>query len=450
MKRGDIKTTVAPSISSPSVSFADVAHQTLIFDPEEESSKLILTLLDTRWVQRLRQVRQTGNTQLVYMFAEHSRFGHSLGVAYLANQLMKHLSRFTPDLVAPYRNAVAAAALLHDIGHVAPGSHLAEHLWSQDSKPAHEKASVRIILEDPQIRSILENFDKNLPQIVSQILLEDPSLPQWTKSVISGAGWNADRGNWMIVDSAMTSVSYGRYNVAALIDAFRLTAEGELVILESRLDALTHFYVARDSMYRQVYQHRVLQGVDMLTEKLVIRLRDLIGETTNPSQTLSSLNIFHDDTLLQSLTSKNYVEELSLDSLFKMTESWWRYHVERWCESSDKILQDLALRLRDRILLKTVRLPTNDDSLIKVAEELANSFNLPSKYYVFTIAQGDKHRGKKELQPRILLDTGELLPVTEVEPLIKNLIEKSSFSRRWLVIPKEVKEKLKENLGRSR
>jgi HD superfamily phosphohydrolase len=68
---------------SKTVNFADVAHGTLIFDKANSWDALILKLVDTAWVQRLRRISQTGNTKLVYMFAEHSRFGHSLGVAYL-------------------------------------------------------------------------------------------------------------------------------------------------------------------------------------------------------------------------------------------------------------------------------------------------------------------------------------------------------------------------------
>ncbi|OVE79906.1 hypothetical protein BVY02_01930, partial [bacterium J17] len=97
---------------STTVSFADVAHQTLIFNSNDPASKLVLELLDTRWMQRLRDVRQTGNTQLLYMYTEHSRFGHGLGVAYLAIKLMNHLATTSPEEIEPYKLAVAGAALL--------------------------------------------------------------------------------------------------------------------------------------------------------------------------------------------------------------------------------------------------------------------------------------------------------------------------------------------------
>lgn len=103
------------------ISFADVVYQSITFSSEDPAQALVLELLDTPWVQRLREVSQTANTKLVYMFAEHSRFGHSLGVAYAACDLMQKLAREYPSKVELYSEAVAAAALLHDIGHLAPG-----------------------------------------------------------------------------------------------------------------------------------------------------------------------------------------------------------------------------------------------------------------------------------------------------------------------------------------
>ena len=99
---------------SKTVNFADVAHGTLIFDKGNSWDAIILKLIDTAWVQRLRRISQTGNTRLVYMFAEHTRFGHSLGVAYLASLLLKHLEGDNPEIVAEYGPAVAAAAVLHE------------------------------------------------------------------------------------------------------------------------------------------------------------------------------------------------------------------------------------------------------------------------------------------------------------------------------------------------
>lgn len=450
MNKEKPETGALKSYQPSTINFADVAHQTLIFDKTIPSEELILKLLDTRWMQRLRYVLQTGNTKLVYMFAEHSRFGHSLGVAHLANLLMKHLKKFSPEQVEPFEQAVLAAALLHDVGHIAPGSHLAERIWGQVKKAKHEFVGTRIIRQDTEIRGILESFDARLPELVCGILEDSPHLPDWTKEIISGSGWNADRGNWSIVDSTMCAVSYGRYNVLALIDAYRLTESGQLVLQESRLDALTHFFVARDSMYRQIYQHRALQAVDALTVNIVQRARDIAGLAANPSNRDSvrsefeKRRVFADESFLQVLLSGDYSQELGIDTIFHLNEAWWYYHLMRWCDSDDSILKDLSTRLRDRRLFKTIRLSSseNADKVRVEAIRAAESFGYDPRYYVVKVEEADTHRGKDGDAAQILLDSGKVVPVTEVEPLIAQLLAKPISNRRWLAVPHEVKEKL--------
>ena len=442
---------------SSTVSFADVAHQTLLFDKQDAGDSLVLRLLDTRWVQRLRSISQTGNTKLVYMYSEHSRFGHSLGVAYLASLLMKKLRAQYPDLVQPYEETVAAAAILHDTGHVAPGSHLAERMWAPAFAKLHETVTRRVVEEDPEIQAILGGREPQLASGVCRLLAEDERMPPWTRAVISGGGWNADRGNWSVVDSAMCAVSYGRYNVTALIDAFCLSPEGELLLQENRLDALTHFFVARDSMYRQVYQHRVLQAADALTQSIVLRVKDILGEkgadAGSAAAMLGEAGIYCDEVMAQVLCSPQYAE-LPLATIFQMTETWWSYHVAMWCQAKDKILADLATRLRDRRLFKTMRLegPKGSDQdernqhLLQQAQTEASTLGYPPRYYVWTIKEKDKHRQKTEQLPMVALESGGTLPVTAIEPLIDQIMKRPPLTRRWLAVPAEVKA----HLGRTR
>lgn len=420
------------------IAFADVVHQTIYFSQEEPAEAIVLRLIDTAWFQRLRDIAQTGNTQLLYMFSEHSRLGHSIGVAYLANHLMNHLiqgsSGSIKDQVKRYRPAVSASALLHDIGHIAPGSHAAYKTWFPKISDCHEEMSVRIVQNDPELDTIL---GAELKSLVAAILTEQDSIPAWCWEVISGGGWNVDRGNWCIVDSVMAGVSYGRYNIPALLESIVITPDGHLALRENRLDSMLHFAIARHSMYRQVYQHRVLLASETINGAIVQRARDL-GDKLD----------FADDTM-KAVLAANSPLELSLSQLFLMRESWWRYHLNRWSFSSDPILKDLAVRLVNRRLLKTIRVTANDnmDELISAARVVLKQLGFDPRYYLHQVSTSNMHGGDSKQSMPVLMDDGTVRPLSECDPLWNTLMKDSAQSaKRWLVLP----EQAKKILGRER
>jgi HD superfamily phosphohydrolase len=94
----------------------DAIHGHLTFD------SYVWDIIDTIPFQRLRNLRQTGNLHYVFPSATHSRFEHSIGVAYLSNKLFTHLATNKEDF-RYYEKVVTLAGLCHDLGH-GPFSHL--------------------------------------------------------------------------------------------------------------------------------------------------------------------------------------------------------------------------------------------------------------------------------------------------------------------------------------
>ncbi|MCB0352742.1 MAG: HD domain-containing protein [Bdellovibrionales bacterium] len=415
------------------VSFADVAFPSVSFDSQESASQLVLELIDTEWFQRLRDISQTANTRLVYMFSEHSRFGHCVGVAFLAKFLLDHLSLSKRDLIEPYRGAVLAAALLHDIGHLAPGSHTAYKTWFPDAVDIHEELACRIISESTELRSILENFDPGTTDTVCAILREEHDLPPWTWEVISGGGWNADRGNWCIVDSVLAGVRYGQYNIEALVSAIGLSQDGHLILRENRLDAMMHFALSRHAMYRQVYQHRTLMASDTLNTAIAQRARDLQDK------------LEFQDPIMRRVLKVTSPFDLSLEELFEMKESWWRYHLSQWSRSNDSILADLSQRLLFRRLFKTIRVLHDEDEhdLFQQAKQAVRQAGYDPQYYLHRFGLSNMHRGDHRQSMLVLMDDNSVKRMKEAEPLFGALMEQREEAlRSWIALPKEAKELL--------
>ena len=127
-------------------------NPTTIFDPvhrEYELGPELIDIINTTEFQRLRRLRQLATAHWVWLGATHTRFEHSISVAYLAGRLASHLQKKQPELKITERQIllVQLAGLLHDVGH-GPFSHLFDDVFLKDSSSPmahHEQRSVAIV-----------------------------------------------------------------------------------------------------------------------------------------------------------------------------------------------------------------------------------------------------------------------------------------------------------------
>src|SRR5687767_8992116 len=89
-------------------------------------SDLIYDLINHRYFQRLRRIKQLGLTNLVYPGALHTRFHHAIGAMHLMHEALLTLKQKGVQITEEEEQATMCAILLHDIGH-GPFSHALEH-----------------------------------------------------------------------------------------------------------------------------------------------------------------------------------------------------------------------------------------------------------------------------------------------------------------------------------
>jgi hypothetical protein len=330
----------------------DPVHGLVAFEGQAE--RLVAKLLDAREVQRLRRVRQLGLTSLVFPGAEHSRFAHALGAAHvmtrLGDRLVARQMEIPPEqrLDDEARLEALAAALLHDLGH-GPFSHLFEEVVPEAR--THESWTMQILRDpDTETHAALESFREGMADRVADLVAGMHRLP-WLAATVSGT-LDVDRCDYLLRDSHMTGVSYGRFDLDWLLRAlaFAEVAPGRWVLgIEGRkgLPPIEAFFLARHYMYQQVYHHKATRAAECLIRGMFQRLAELIRDGHAPSATPAVIR----DAVLG--------RALSLDDYLRLDDPMLLQCFAEWERCEDAVLVDFATRFRQRRLPKTI--PLHDD-----------------------------------------------------------------------------------------
>ncbi|HEV2127742.1 MAG TPA: HD domain-containing protein [Thermomicrobiales bacterium] len=224
-----------------------------------------LALIDTTAFQRLDRVQQLGFVSHIWPGAKHTRFEHSLGVMHLARRSAVRLSQRANGgwVRLDDIRTVAAAALLHDIGHY-PFSHAIEELGSPVLP--HEAVGRRLI-EEGELADVLRDACRLDPaRVASLIHGERSQLPPRDRilfQILSGT-LDVDKLDYLPRDARACHVPYGGVDTDRLIGALDLAMieavdqEGEdarVVVTPKGISALHSLINARQEMFDNVYWH---------------------------------------------------------------------------------------------------------------------------------------------------------------------------------------------------
>ena len=265
-------------------------------DGLSESEASERDLIDSVWVQRLRQIHQLQTAWWVFPSAEHTRFQHVLGAMYLASrtarELYASLAEVCPDV--PSRGYVESllrlAALLHDVGHGPFGHFLDTHLLKQYDL-THETLGAEIIRRElaDTIRAVRRNPYSQLepgetldPEQLTFLITRPREVapddqPRWLimlRSLFCGL-YTVDNMDFVLRDAYMSGFSSRSFDLERLLHYSVFTEKG-FTIHERGLSALLRFLSVRSDLFRSIYFHRTVRAIDLTLEDLFVESRDLL------------------------------------------------------------------------------------------------------------------------------------------------------------------------------
>lgn len=276
-------------------------------------------VIDSRFFQRLRHIKQLGFADLAFPGATHSRYSHSIGAMSVATRLFDAIYRDLPISEAErerLRRTLRLAVLLHDLGHP-PLSHTSERIlpprselglpaWlgnGSDEQASHEDMTLLLVLqselatvireafadvgiEPEDVASLVSGRDQDAARFVVGGVNHAPLLRQLVSSEL-----DADRMDYLLRDSLYTGVHYGRYDLDWIAqNVLAVESEGafRLGIGHRAVFAFEDFLLSRYHMFLAVYYHYQSINFEMLLGRFYDTATDEYRLSADPEEYVCS------------------------------------------------------------------------------------------------------------------------------------------------------------------
>lgn len=402
--------------------FRDPILGTIIVD-----NQIILDLINTPEFQRLRRIKQLGTSSLTFHGAEHSRFGHCLGVYEIARRMCNHFQRNYPThhpgdgLWDDSERPVAlCAALLHDLGH-GPYSHTFEHIFHTD----HEEITRRLITSPTtNIQRILARVAPDLPAQVASVIDHTYHNQQVVQMISSQV--DADRMDYLQRDAYYTGTNYGKFDLDRVLSVMR-PIQGGIAFEISGMHAVEDYIISRLQMYLQIYFHPVSRSMEVILDHLLKRAKYLYQHPNDYQPTFTPYMLM-----------PFFNNRFTLDDYLSLDDGVLSTYFIHWTKSEDDILADLARRFLNRRPFKSALYDNQTGAMLEKLTDLIATAGFNAEYYTATnssykLPYDTYHpqSSKPQSQIELIQPNGELVELTEVSTLVAAIAGRQAGDERF-------------------
>ncbi len=247
-------------------------------------------IIHTPFYQRLKWIKQLGFSFYTYPGAEHSRFGHSLGVMNNADCILRQIGEGADEeelysgvlktKEAKEHQSIRIAALLHDIGTFC-FSHTIENAYIKYSESSNQKKREQRDDHEHLGSFIIKRTDTRggITRILKENNLDVQKISDLVKGIDSNILANqvlhsevdCDRMDYLLRDAHYTGLQYGKYDRAYLLNHFQVrevSGNKILTIHEKAINCVQDFLISRFAWYSQVVRSGRGAKFDALAEEV--------------------------------------------------------------------------------------------------------------------------------------------------------------------------------------
>lgn len=248
-------------------------------------------VIHSPFFQRLRWIKQLGFSFYVFHGAEHSRYGHSIGVMHNAGEILKSCGRAVSEdelhdpkcltKEAIYHKAIRISALLHDIG-TFPFSHTTEMSYIKAGETTRKKGGKGLKDDHENLGSfIIKNtdYEGGLTYILKKYGIDPQMISDLVKGThesimanqILHSEIDCDRMDYLLRDAHYTGLNYGTYDRDYLLHHFKPMRVGNhdiLTIKHNALHSVEDFLSSRFAWYSQVIRSPRGARYDVIAERI--------------------------------------------------------------------------------------------------------------------------------------------------------------------------------------
>lgn len=387
-------------------------------------------LIEHPFLQRLRRVRQLGMTNFVYPGANHTRFQHTLGAAYLMTQAIQVIQSKGHKITLEEAEAVINAILMHDIGH-GPFSHSLEKSIIEGIN--HEELSLLFM------RKLNEEFGQSLKLAIDIYTNNYPK--KFLHQLVSGQ-LDMDRLDYLKRDSFFTGVTEGVIGSDRIIKMLNVS-EDELVIDIKGIYSIEKFLIARRLMYWQVYLHKTVVSAENLLIMILKRAREL---RMNGQKLFASPSL--DFFLHQKISHKDFLkdpENRIIGFFSELDDSDIMSAAKVWCHNEDQVLSHLCRSLINRRLfrLEISKKPFTGDKIEHLKKRLVRKIGINEENSHYFIQSGELTNNMYSSfddKIKIIRKNGQTQDIAEASDLFDLKALSIPVKKYYLTYPKELDE----------